>query len=65
LQVCLTTVSPLPSGAQSAGDSCWARTEDYTCAGSTLTNDCQPLIDRGCTFVSSQCIDPCPQAAAT
>jgi conjugal transfer mating pair stabilization protein TraN len=33
LQVCLTTVSPLPSGAQSSGDSCWARTEDYTCAG--------------------------------
>jgi len=57
LQVCLTTVSPLPAGAQSSGDSCWARSEDYTCAGTTLTNDCQELIDRGCTQVSSQCID--------
>ena len=57
LQVCLTTVSPLPAGAQSSGDSCWVRSEDYTCAGTTLTNDCQELIDRGCTQVSSQCID--------
>lgn len=57
LQVCLTTVSPLPADAQSSGDSCWARSEDYTCAGTTLTNDCQALIDRGCTQVSSQCID--------
>ena len=57
LQVCLTTVSPLPDGAQSSGDSCWARSEDYTCAGTTLINDCQELIDRGCTQVSSQCID--------
>lgn len=24
------------------------------------TNDCQPLIDRGCTPVSSQCVDPLP-----
>jgi hypothetical protein len=60
LQVCLSTVSPLPAGAQSSGDSCWTRSEDYTCAGSTLTNDCQPLIDRGCTPVSSQCVDPLP-----
>jgi conjugal transfer mating pair stabilization protein TraN len=60
LQVCLSTVSPLPTGAQSSGDSCWTRSEDYTCAGSTLTNDCQPLIDRGCTPVSSQCVDPLP-----
>jgi conjugal transfer mating pair stabilization protein TraN len=57
LQVCLNTVSPLPAGAQSSGDSCWARSEDYTCAGTTLTNDCQDLINRGCTQVSSQCID--------
>src|SRR5574340_532967 len=57
LQVCLTTVSPLPAGAQSSGDSCWVRSEDYTCAGTTLTNDCQELIDRGCTQVSSQCVD--------
>ena len=57
LQVCLTTVSPLPVGAQSSGDSCWARSEEYTCAGAALTNDCQALIDRGCTQVSSQCLD--------
>lgn len=57
LQVCLSTVTRLPAGAQSSGDSCWTRSEDYTCAGATLTNDCQVLIDRGCTFVSSQCLD--------
>jgi hypothetical protein len=34
LQVCLTTVSHCRAGAQSSGDSCWTRSEDYTCAGS-------------------------------
>ncbi len=60
LQVCLSTVSPLPAGAQSSGDSCWAWSEDYTCASTTLTNDCQALIDRGCTQVSTQCINTLP-----
>ena len=63
LQVCLSTVSPLPSGAQSSGDTCWTWSEDYTCAGTTLTNDCQDLINRGCTQVSSQCVDPLPSGA--
>ncbi len=57
LQVCLNTVSPLPVGAQSSGDSCWTRSESYTCSGTSLTSDCQELIDRGCTQVSSQCVD--------
>jgi conjugal transfer mating pair stabilization protein TraN len=57
LQVCLTSVFPLPAGAQSSGDSCWARSEEYTCAGTSLTSDCQELINRGCTQVSSQCLD--------
>jgi conjugal transfer mating pair stabilization protein TraN len=57
LQVCLNTVSPLPEGAQSSGDSCWAWSEDYTCAATTLSNDCQELIDRGCTQVGSECLD--------
>jgi len=57
LQVCLSTVSPLPEGAQSTGDSCWAWSEDYTCAATTLSNDCQELIDRGCTQVGSECLD--------
>ena len=63
LQVCLSTVSPLPAGAQSSGDTCWTWSEDYTCAGATLTNDCQDLINRGCTQVSSQCVDPLPSGA--
>ena len=57
LQVCLNTVSPLPAGAQSAGDACWAWSEDYTCAATALSHDCQKLIDRGCTPVASDCLD--------
>jgi len=63
LQVCLSTVSPMPAGAQSLGDSCWAWSDEYTCAATTLTNDCQPLIDRGCTQVSTVCIDTLPSGA--
>ena len=63
LQVCLSTVSPMPAGAQSLGDSCWAWSDEYTCAATTLTNDCQPLIDRGCTQVSTTCINTLPSGA--
>jgi conjugal transfer mating pair stabilization protein TraN len=57
LQVCLDSVSPLPDGAQRTGDSCWAWSEDYTCAATVLSDDCQELIDRGCTQVGSDCVD--------
>lgn len=57
LQVCLNTVSPLPAGAQSAGDSCWSWSEDYSCAATTLSDDCQELIDGGCRQVGSECLD--------
>ncbi|MEF8726909.1 MAG: conjugal transfer protein TraN [Accumulibacter sp.] len=57
LQVCLNTVSPLPAGAQGAGDSCWTWSEDYSCAATTLSDDCQELIDRGCTQVGRDCLD--------
>jgi conjugal transfer mating pair stabilization protein TraN len=63
LQVCLDSVSPLPEGAQSAGDSCWAWSEDYTCAATALSDDCQELIDRGCTQVGSDCVDRLPSGA--
>ncbi|RDE49769.1 MAG: hypothetical protein DVS81_15045 [Candidatus Accumulibacter meliphilus] len=53
----LNTVSPLPEGAQSAGDSCWVWSEDYTCAATALSDDCQELIGRGCTQVGSDCVD--------
>ncbi|MEF8731244.1 MAG: conjugal transfer protein TraN [Candidatus Accumulibacter meliphilus] len=63
LQVCLDSVSPLPEGAQRAGDSCWAWSEDYTCAATALSDDCQELIDRGCTQVGSDCVDRLPSGA--
>jgi conjugal transfer mating pair stabilization protein TraN len=63
LQVCLDSVSPLPERAQSAGDSCWAWSEDYTCAATALSDDCQELIDRGCTQVGSDCVDRLPSGA--
>lgn len=63
LRVCLNTVSPLPKGAQSAGDSCWAWSEEYTCTSTTLRHDCQELIDRGCTQVSTDCLDRLPAGA--
>lgn len=52
--VCLAGV-PLPPGGHALPDTCWKYTATYDCVGETQST-CQPLIDRGCGQINSQCI---------
>ncbi len=36
---------------------CWRTRSEYSCYSQSLTDDCQPLRDRGCSQVGSTCID--------
>jgi conjugal transfer mating pair stabilization protein TraN len=54
ITVCLAGV-PLPSGAMALASSCWHYTTTFNCVGPT-TNTCQPLIDKGCGLINSQCV---------
>jgi conjugal transfer mating pair stabilization protein TraN len=40
---------------------CWRYRASYTCVSQNSTDDCQPLRDRGCSQVDSQCLDTNPQ----
>lgn len=35
---------------------CWRWQDSYTCAGTSLINDCQALRDKGCTSTGSKCL---------
>lgn len=37
--------------------SCWRYQAIFDCASTTAVNDCQPLIDQGCSQVDSRCIE--------
>jgi conjugal transfer mating pair stabilization protein TraN len=36
---------------------CWRTQSQFSCVSPTLSDDCQPLRDRGCSQVNSTCID--------
>ena len=42
---------------------CWRYRAQYSCVSQTMTDDCQPLRDRGCSQVGSSCVDTNPQGA--
>jgi conjugal transfer mating pair stabilization protein TraN len=42
---------------------CWRYRAQYSCVSQTMTDDCQPLRDRGCGQVGSSCVDTNPQGA--
>ena len=42
---------------------CWRTRSQFSCVSQTMTDDCQPLRDRGCSQVGSRCIDTSPQGA--
>ena len=42
---------------------CWRTRAQYSCVSQTMTDDCQPLRDRGCSQVGSSCIDTNAQGA--
>jgi conjugal transfer mating pair stabilization protein TraN len=42
---------------------CWRYEAAFTCQAANYVDDCQPLVDRGCSQVGSTCIDTSPQGA--
>ena len=42
---------------------CWRYRSQYSCVSQTMTDDCQPLRNRGCSQVGSSCVDTNPQGA--
>jgi len=36
---------------------CWRYRAEFNCVSQTVTDDCQPLRDRGCSQVGSRCVD--------
>lgn len=42
---------------------CWRFRAQYSCVSQTMTDDCQPLRDRGCSQVGSSCVDTNAQGA--
>ena len=42
---------------------CWRYRAQYSCVSQTMTDDCQPLRDRGCSQIGSSCVDTNAQGA--
>ena len=42
---------------------CWRYRSQYSCVSQAMTDDCQPLRNRGCTQIGSSCVDTNPQGA--
>ena len=42
---------------------CWRYRSQYSCVSQAMTDDCQPLRNRGCSQIGSRCVDTNPQGA--
>ncbi len=42
---------------------CWRYRSQFSCVSQAMTDDCQPLRDRGCSQIGSRCIDTNPLGA--
>ena len=42
---------------------CWRYRSQFSCVSQAMSDDCQPLRDRGCSQVGSSCIDTSPLGA--
>lgn len=42
---------------------CWRYEATFICQSANYVDDCQPLVDRGCSQVGSTCLDTSPQGA--
>ena len=60
-QVCLAG-SDLPAGAIAIPQTCWQYSYAYACSGQSGLNSCTPYeTDKGCSLVSSTCLDKVPE----
>ena len=42
---------------------CWRYRAQYSCVSQAMTDDCQPLRNRGCSQIGSRCVDTSEQGA--
>ena len=42
---------------------CWRYRAKYSCVSQAMSDDCQPLRNRGCSQIGSSCVDTNPQGA--
>lgn len=42
---------------------CWRYRSQYSCVSQAMSDDCQPLRNRGCSQIGSSCVDTNPQGA--
>ena len=55
-QVCVDGPSTKVIGGQAITRACWQYLDQFNCVFPVTSNDCQPLIDRGCFQVDSTCV---------
>ena len=55
-QVCVDGPSTRMIGGQAITRACWQYLDQFNCVSPVTSNDCQPLIDRGCFQVDSTCV---------
>jgi conjugal transfer mating pair stabilization protein TraN len=56
-EVCVEGPATRDIGGNLVHRDCWRTTSQFSCASQSLTDDCQPLRDRGCSQVNSSCVD--------
>jgi conjugal transfer mating pair stabilization protein TraN len=56
-EVCVEGPETRNIGGHPVHRACWRYRATYSCVSQTLTDDCQPLRDRGCSQVGSRCVD--------
>lgn len=55
-EVCVDGPSTKVIGGQSIYRACWQYQNQFNCVSPVTSNDCQPLIDRGCFQIDSACV---------
>lgn len=56
-RVCVEGPSTKIISGESVTRSCWKYEGKYNCEADNYTDECQPLIDKGCSQIGSECIE--------
>lgn len=64
VNVCLAGVA-LPAGGIGTEETCWDVEDTYNCASPQQVDDCQPLREKGCGQIGTQCLATGDQGSCT
>ncbi|OQC18072.1 conjugal transfer protein TraN [Candidatus Skiveiella danica] len=62
-EVCVEGPATRNIGGHLVYRDCWRTTSEFSCLSQNSTDDCQPLVERGCSQVGSNCVDTNAQGA--